>query len=88
VGETPLDRYPATTYDLPDLAINTTDIYHAAVRWASGDSCVWIASDTDGTDDPCGQPLPNLFSLVSTDSYATAAIPANVANWALKLNWR
>jgi hypothetical protein len=83
-------QYPAVNYNLPDLAINTTDIYHAAVRWAGGDTCVWIASDTDGTDggaQSCGQALPNNFSLLSTNSYTTAATAAQVANWALKINW-
>lgn len=89
-GQTHDAGYPATNYNLPDLAINTTDIYHAAVRWAGGDTCIWIASDTDGTDggaQSCGQALPNNFSLLSTVSYTTAATAVNIANWALKINW-
>lgn len=83
-------QYPGFVFDVPDLAINTTDIYHAAVRWAGGDTCVWIASDTDGTDggaQSCGQPLPNNFSLLSTNFYTTAASAATIANWAMKINW-
>jgi len=82
--------YPATNYNLPDVAINTTSIYHAAVRWAGGDTCIWIASDTDGVDggaQGCGNALPNNLSLLSTNSYTTAATAVNIANWALKINW-
>jgi hypothetical protein len=82
--------YPATVYDIADIPLNTTDIYHAAVGWQSGDTCVWIASDTDGTDvnTGCGQPLPNTFSGLAQDGYTNAANPATTANWAIKVNWQ
>lgn len=82
--------YPATVYDIADLPINTTDIYHAAVGWQSGDTCLWIASDTDGTDpnSGCGSPFPNSWSGLAQDGYTNAASPATVANWAIKVNWQ
>ena len=31
---------PYTFYDLPDVGANTTTIYHGAIRWRTGDSCI------------------------------------------------
>jgi hypothetical protein len=88
-GQTHTGVYPGSVYDIPDIAINTTDIYHAAVGWNSGDTCLWIASDSDGTDpnSGCGSPFPNSFSGLTQDGYTNAASAATVANWAIKINW-
>ncbi len=82
--------YPGMQFALPDLPINpggTRSI--VAARWHSYDTCIWIASDTDGTDvtNGCGSPLPNGFSASNRDDFATNATPASVANWAIKVNW-
>ncbi len=63
--------------------------YVATVGWVSGDTCLWIASDTDGTDTKsgCGNALPNNSSATSNDDFATNAAPSSVVNWAIKVNW-
>lgn len=84
--------YPANNiYDIADDPLNTTDVYYTAVRWRTSDSCVWIASDTDGTDSPCGRPVPDtagiITSIVSANNFTTSAGTVANINWALKLNW-
>lgn len=80
--------YPATVYDFPDFALGTS-AYHIATKWASSDSCTWIASDTDAADDPsCGHgSIPSTASYFTVDAYATPAILFSATNWMMKLNW-
>ncbi len=83
--------YPGQRYVLPDaVPINPGGLpYIAAVRWVSGDTCIWIASDTDGTDvkSGCGSLLPNNCSAASADDFATNAVPSTTVNWAIRVYW-
>ena len=82
---------PLTFYDLPDVPASTSVYYHAAVNWQPGSSvCVWIGSDTDGTDSALGPPIPNngCCSLFSIDSYTTSAVRFTAANWMMQIKWR
>lgn len=83
--------YPAVVYDVADSALNTTDVYYTAVRWSNGDTCVWVASDTDGTDSPCGRPVPDtagiITSINSANNFTTSAGTFAAINWAAKVNW-
>ena len=80
---------PLTFYDTPDVTATSTTIYHSASKWASADSCLWLGSDTDGLDSPCGLPIPNngCTSLFTTNSYTTAAVPFTAANWMMQIDW-
>ena len=82
--------YPATVYDVPDLALSST-VYHAVSQWQPGDSCVWIGSDTDGTDDSapndCGV-IPNSTSFFTSAGYTAPATPFSTANWMMKIDWQ
>ncbi len=83
--------YPGQVYTLPTgvpVSPGGTP-YIAAVGWVSGDTCIWIASDTDGTDvkSGCGTILPNNCSATSADDFATNAAPSTTVNWAIKVNW-
>jgi hypothetical protein len=82
---------PYTFYDLPDFHINnSTTIYHAAVGWPAGDSCIWLGSDTDGTDTTqCARQIPNsgTDSLWTLDGYATPGMRFSGANWCIRTKW-
>ena len=80
--------YPSSTYDTADLAANQTTIYHTAISWNQGDSCIWQASDSTATGpDPCGV-LPNSSSFSSPDGYTATAGFASSINWMQKLDWQ
>ncbi len=83
--------YPGSLFSLPAPVPVTAGgpPTLAAFRWGSGDSCLWIASDTDGTDvkSGCGSPLPNTYSGRSNDTFATNTEFSSFANWAIKVNW-
>lgn len=81
--------YPATFYDTPDFGASTTTSYHAAVKWPVGDTCIWLASDTDGTDSSCGNPTGtgSTFSYWTLNDYSTGANPFSTANWMMKIDW-
>ena len=83
--------YPATFYDVTDIPVSSTTVYHGAVQWNPGDTCVWIGSDTDGTDDAsppdCGK-IPGSTSFFTLDGYATPAILFTSANWMIKIDWK
>lgn len=90
--------YPATTYDFPDIAatstvaINTATVMHVAMQWTPGDSCVWIASDVDGSDDDSTTTggctaLPSTTSFFTTTGYTSAAVAATYANWMMRIDW-
>ena len=84
--------FPASVYDIPDVAANTTTAYHAVVGWQSGDSCVWIGGDTDGIDDDttiygrCSV-LPNTTSHLSATGYTTPAGSWSTQNMMIRINW-
>lgn len=89
--------YPATTYDFPDVATSTSTALsglangHVAMQWASGDTCTWIGSDTDGADDAgpldtCTT-IPNTSSYFTQDGFATPAIAFTGANWMMRVEW-
>jgi len=80
--------YPATFYDIPDFAASTTTTYHAALKWSAGDTCMWVTSDTDGTDSGCahqiGTPATSFWTL---DDYTGGANAFSTANWLMKIDW-
>lgn len=90
--------YPATTYDFPDIAatstvaINTATVMHVAMQWPVGDSCIWLGSDTDGSDDDSTSTggcsvLPNTTSFFTLNGYTTPAVAATYANWMMRIDW-
>lgn len=90
--------YPGTTYDFPDVAVSTSTALaglangHVAMKWASGDTCTWIASDTDGADDG-GTPTDDCSTIPGTTSYftlngfSTPAVAFTSANWMMRVEW-
>jgi len=79
---------PATLYDTPDLVPSGAD-YHTAAHWITADSCLWLGSDTDGTDDAyTDTQIPATCSYFMLDNYATPAIQFTLANWMIRLLWQ
>ena len=86
--------FPATVYDFPDVT-NTTELAsmtdtHLACQWAWGDSCTWIASDTDGTNHDSGNDcasMPGTVSYFTLNGYSSAAISFTIALWMQRINW-
>jgi hypothetical protein len=81
---------PYTFYDIPDFAPSSTTIYHAAVKWSTGDSCIWLGSDTDGTDTTvCAKIIPNSGSesLWTLDNYTNPGNRFSGANWGIRTTW-
>lgn len=78
--------YPATLYDTADVGGAGGTDFHTAVKWGTGDSCLWIGSDNDGTDGPCGT-IPSTASYFTLDGYSTPALQSTNNNWVQKLNW-
>ncbi len=78
---------PATVYDTPDVRIGSSTAIHTAVKWSRGDSCIWLGSDEDGTDNSCGAPIPNngCCSLFTSNSYASPAVLFSAANWMMRV---
>lgn len=81
--------YPATFYDTPDFAASTSTTYHTAAKWQTGDTCVWIGSDTDGIDSSCGQPVSTgpFYSDGTASDYSTGAAPFTAGHWMMKIDW-
>jgi hypothetical protein len=92
--------YPGTTYDwTPDVFTSTSSALaglvngHVAAKWATGDTCTWMASDTDGVDDDSG-PTGTCTTIPSTDSYftlngySTSAIAFTSTNWMERVVWQ
>jgi hypothetical protein len=78
--------YPAHTYGMGSNPVGSSTIYHSAVNWVGGDSCLWIAADTTGTGpDPCGT-LPNSASFTTSTGYATLGVASSL-NWMIKIDW-
>ncbi len=90
--------YPGTTYDFPDVATSTSTALsglvngHVAMKWATGDTCVWIASDTDGADDSalptdsCST-IPSASSYFTLNGYSSPGILFTSANWMMRVEW-
>jgi len=77
--------YPGTTYDFPDVNVSTNTalanatVLHSVVQWPLGDSCIWIGSDTDGTDDDATSTgscttIPGTTSFFTLNGYTSAAL--------------
>ena len=77
--------FPATLFDTPDVLANTTTIYHTAIRWNTGDSCLWQIADSGSN--PCNV-LPNSSSFSSPDGYTATVGFASSTNWMQKLDWQ
>lgn len=83
-GYPTLTPYPM----LPPVAASSATTYHVGTKWNTGDSCLWIASDSTATGpDPCGT-LPNTTSYSSTDGYTASAGAATSINWMQKIDWQ
>jgi hypothetical protein len=90
--------YPATTYDFPDIAASTNTtianatVMHAAMQWPLGDSCIWIGSDTSGTNDDststggCST-IPGSTSFFTRTGYTTASTLLTNVNWMMRIDW-
>jgi hypothetical protein len=81
--------YPATTYDFPDVNASTNSalanalIVHVAVQWPLGDTCIWIGSDTDGTDDDATSSgactvMPGTSSYFTINGYTTVGLSQGI----------
>jgi hypothetical protein len=91
--------YPATVYDFNDINSSTNVALagltnaHNVIGWVSGDTCTWIASDTDGVDDnsstsvsDCGS-FPSTVSYFTLNGYSTPSITFPSAQWLMKIDW-
>lgn len=78
--------YPATNYDHADYVVAGGENIHSATKWPSGDSCVWIGSDTTGSS-PCAD-LSGASSYFTLDGYNTTAISFAGAAWMMKVIWQ
>ncbi len=90
--------YPATVYDFPDVNVSSNSTLAnlangvVAMKWATGDTCVWIGSDTDGADDdanPTGSctSIPTTSSYFTANGFSTPAVQFTTANWMMKIDW-
>ena len=81
--------YPMTAYDTPDVPVGAFSSWHVAANWPVGDSCIWLGSDTDGTDSACGIPIPSggTTSGFASDNYASGTVGFSAGNWCMKLDW-
>lgn len=77
--------YPATFYDTPNAAPGGGVNYHSAANWNTGDSCVWMGSDTDALDGGCATGFGQ--SGFTINDYTTAEVPFSAANWMMKIDW-
>jgi hypothetical protein len=84
----------AHTIDIPDVNASTNAVLagaidlHTAVGWVPGDSCTWMGSDTDGSDDPPGAGTSvGTASYFTLNGYSTPAIIYPV-NWIERINWQ
>lgn len=90
--------YPATVYDFTDITTSTNAALanltnaQTVCQWQSGDTCTWIGSDTDGTDDNststggCSA-MPGTVSYFTLNGYSTPAIQFTAALWMMKIDW-
>jgi len=89
--------YPATAYCFasPVFASTNANLANAtnvniAAKWASGDTCTWMGSDTDGTDDDSTSTgskssIPNSSSFFTNVGYSGGSnVPYTFANWMMR----
>ena len=55
-------------YETPDIAGNTTTDYHAAIQWASQDSCMWMGGDEKTTSKVAAVRLLESLGYVDEDA--------------------
>jgi hypothetical protein len=90
--------YPATTYDFPDVFVSTSSALanmangHVAAKWPTGDTCIWMGSDTDGVDDDATatgtcSAIPSTNSYFTANGYSTTGIQFTATNWLMKIDW-
>ncbi len=80
---------PATIFDTPDYVPSPTEDYHSGVKWSTADTCMWLGSDTDGTDDTRSDTqIPGSCSYFSIDGFRTPAIQFTPANWMIRILWQ
>jgi hypothetical protein len=90
--------YPATTYDFPDVNTSTNSalanarVVHAVLQWSPGDSCIWIGSDDDGTDDDSTSTggctaVPGTASYFTSNGYTTPATRPYTFNLQTRITW-
>lgn len=83
--------YPATVFDFADVGATLGSIVHIGLRFQTGDTVLWQASDTDTVDDDagndCAKPFPNTTSFFSSDNFSTTAIPFSTVNVMQRLIW-
>jgi hypothetical protein len=94
----PMGSSTAAIFDFPDVSTSTstslvsTGPLHTVAQWMSGDTCVWVNSDTDGTDDDststgaCSS-IPSTTSYFTIDGFTTAAASLPSANWIQRVDW-
>jgi len=75
--------FPASVYDTPDVAVNSSTDYHTAETFVNADSCLWLGVDSDGFDDNAGNncfdekaTAVGTFTFFSQNAYATPG-----SNW-------
>jgi len=82
---------PITVYDTADYTVDSASDggVHVAAQWPNGDSCIWLGSDTDGIDSPCGVVVPNdgTHSLFTSSGYASPGAQFTGANWVMQISW-
>jgi len=79
---------PATLFDTPDLVVPGSVDLHSAVKWQTADSCLWLGSDTDGTDDAFSNTqIPATCTYFALDNFAAPAIQFSPANWMIRILW-
>jgi hypothetical protein len=90
--------YPATTYDFPDVQLSTNSAVanattmHVAMQWPAGDTCIWIGSDDDGTDDDLSSTggctaAPGTASYFTSNGYTTPATRPFTFNLQMRITW-
>jgi hypothetical protein len=85
-GTCPVSLYDGADYTVDSAAANGV---HVAAQWPNGDSCIWLGSDTDGIDSPCGTLIPNdgTHSLFTSGGYLSPAAQFTGANWIMQINF-
>lgn len=92
-------NYPGTAFPFAspvltstNTALATASDIHVATKWATGDTCSWMASDTDGIDDDttstgtCSS-IPNTTSFFTSTGYSSGTgIAFTGASWMQRTN--
>ena len=81
--------FPAQVYDTPDIAANTTTLYHSSVMYLNNDSCLYVAMDLGGTADDAGDDCADIlgaYAFYSLDGMVTPGVSVGY-NLMIRLNW-